>query len=175
MADGNFLQDNQTLAVFSALTFFVASFVVWRGGVLDRFQTPGKAQQREALRTAALLARLRSERGPGRSSRGARFWRELFADLESASREDDISWEVVFAVTEAVQAEVCRTAKLRAVMNQRPDAGLLARMGTRFSRASTPGRRKVMRWSSRRARTVLMPAHSSAELQEGARAKRPTA
>jgi len=53
-----------------------------------------------------LLARLRSERGPGRSSRGARFWRELFADLESASREDDISWEVVFAVTEAVQAEV---------------------------------------------------------------------
>ena len=128
-----------------------------------------------ALVPAALLARLRSERGPGRSSRGARFWRELFADLESASREDDISWEVVFAVTEAVQAEVCRTARLRAVMNHRPDAGLLARVGTRFSRASTPGRSKVMRWSSRRARAVLMSAHSSAELQEGARAKRPAA
>jgi hypothetical protein len=40
--------------------------------------------------------------------------------------EDDISWEVVFAVTAAEQAEVCRTAKLHAVINQRPDAGLLA-------------------------------------------------
>ncbi|MGF6604327.1 hypothetical protein P3T23_009082 [Paraburkholderia sp. GAS448] len=152
MADGNFLQGNQTLVVFSALVFFAASFVIWRGGVLGRYRAPRKAEQRKAIRKAVLLARLQSARGPGRSSKGVKFWRKLFADMESASREDEISWEVVLAVTEAVQAEACRTAKHRAVTFQRPDAGLLARAGTRFSRASTHRRRKVTRWSSRRAR-----------------------
>jgi hypothetical protein len=165
VADGYFLQGNQILAVVSALAFFVASFVVWRGGVLARFRTSGMAVQREAIRTAAWLARLRTSRSRS-LQQGHQFWHELFADLESASREDDIPWEVVFAATEAAQAEVCRTAKLRAAMIQRPNAGLRARVGTRLSRASTPGGRRVTRWSSRRARTILQPAHSSAERQD---------
>jgi hypothetical protein len=152
VADGYFLQGNQT-------------FVVWRGGVLARCRTSRMAVQREAIRTAALLARLRSSRSRS-LQQGHQFWRELFADLESASREDDIPWEVVFAATEAVQAEVCRTAKPRAAMIQRPNTGLLARVGTCLSRASTPGGRRVMRWSSRRARTILLSAHSSAERQD---------
>jgi hypothetical protein len=169
----NFLQSNQAVVVVTMLAFAVASFVNRRGGVWGRSRALRKAAQVEAARTAVLLARLRSVRGPGRSCRGIKFWHEFLAELENANREDALSWEVVLAVTEAVQAETCRAAKLRAPTIQRPDAGLIARASTRFSPRPTPRRQKLARWRSRRAREMRMSVHPSASSPKNWRAEEP--
>ncbi|SEK07367.1 hypothetical protein SAMN05192539_103853 [Paraburkholderia diazotrophica] len=158
----NLLQGNQAFVIVMTLAFLAASIVCRRSSVWGGSRTVAKAAQVEAARTAALLARLRFVRGPGRSYRGVKFWHELFADLEHANREDALSWEVVLAVTEAVQAETCCTAKLRPVMIHRPDSGLIARASMRFSPRSTPRWQKLSRWRGRRAREVRMGMHSPA-------------
>ena len=178
MALENLLQSNQALVIVTMLAFLAASMVSRRSGLWSRSRTVKKAAQVEAARTAAVLARLRFVHGPGRAYRGLKFWHELFADLEHANREDALSWEVVLAVTEAVQADTCRTAKLRAVIIQRPDAGLIARASTLFAPRLTPRRQKLARWSGRRAREVRVSVHSSSSPSknwrtEEARTRRP--
>jgi hypothetical protein len=159
----------QALVVLMMLACLAAFVVSRRSGVWGRSRTVRKAEQVEAARTAALLARLRFVRGPGRSYRGVKFWHELLADLEHANRDDALSWEVVLAVTAAAQAETCRTAKLRAVIIHRPDSGLIARASMRFNPRLTPQRQKLSRWSGRRAREMRMPVHSSATRSKNTR------
>lgn len=173
MAYENLLQSNHALVIVMVLALLAASIVSRRSGVWGRSLTATKAAQAEAARTAAFHARLRFVRGPGRSYRGVKFWHGLFADLEHANREDALSWEVVLAVTEAVQAETCRTAKLRAVVIHRPDSGLIARASMRFSPRSTPRRQKLSRWRCRRAREMRTLVHSSATLSKDWRTQEP--
>ena len=150
-----------------------ALIVSRRSRAWGRSRKVRKAEQVEAARTAALLARLRFVRGPGRAYRGVKFWHELLADLEHADRDDALSWEVVLAVTEAAQAETCRTAKLRAATIHRPDSGLIARASIRFSPRLTSRRQKLSRWSGRRARELRVPVHSSATRSKSTRTEEP--
>ncbi|SAL03588.1 hypothetical protein AWB78_06634 [Caballeronia calidae] len=156
----NLLQSNQAVVVF-ILACLVTFVVSQRNGAWGRSGTVRRASQVEEARTAALLARLRFARGPGRARRGVKFWSELLAELEHANREDALPWEVVLAVTEAAQAESGRAAKLRAVIIHKPDSGLIARASVRIAPRSTPRQQNLSRWSGRRVREMRMSAHLS--------------
>jgi hypothetical protein len=85
---------------------------------------------------------------------------QKFCSSTAGAMEHARSWEVVLAVTEAAQAETCRTAKLRAATIHRPDSGLIARASIRFSPGSTSRRQKLSRWSARDANASAFVSYS---------------